>query len=255
MEPVAIHCPNCGADLGPLEDGQYHCSYCGHRSGPPQVALDQARQDELVARAIAKQDAARFARERAAAEELAERGRAAGASGMRAGAGAIKSVVVMMVVFAVMCFGVAIYVAINGITPFFIRHVGGLDSHSAPLVVLFFFAMGALMLGVAAKMFFDGRRTFGARLIGTRGDRRLIDEGLQGRAVVTSYRQQDLLADVAKFDLVLRVELVGRLPYVVKRTERVPCPRVITTGAELPVFVDPEKTDRMMIDWDTAERM
>jgi hypothetical protein len=122
-------------------------------------------------------------------------------------------------------------------------------------VLIFLILMGAFLVGFAGKMYSDARRTFGARLLGTRRERQLLATGQPGRAVVTSYRQREMLDANPKFDLVLRIELAGRPAYVVKRTERVPSPRVVTTGAELPVFVDPRRADRFMVDWETAQRM
>jgi hypothetical protein len=211
MDATAIRCPNCGAALGPLQEGDYLCAYCGQSSGPPEPALDQALQDELVARAVAKHDAVRSARERDASEELAARGRAAAAAGMQAGARAIVAVLVMVCVFAVVAFG--------------------------------------------GKIYADVRPTFGPRLFGTRRERRLLTNGLRGRAIVTSYRQRDLLTTNPKFDLVLRVERSGRPAYVVKRAERVPCPEAVTTGAELPVFVGAGSAEDVLVDWATAGRM
>jgi hypothetical protein len=108
---------------------------------------------------------------------------------------------------------------------------------------------------MGAKMLAGARRTFGPRVFGSRRDRRLLAEGLPGRAIVTSYRTGDTLQVETTFDMVLRIELAGRPAYVVKRRERVPCPRVVTTGAELPVFVDPARAQRVLIDWETAGRM
>jgi hypothetical protein len=121
--------------------------------------------------------------------------------------------------------------------------------------MLFLVVMGVFNVGMAGKMFTGARRTFGPRIFGSRKDRRLLAEGLPGRAIVASYRTGNTLEAEPKFDLVLRVELAGRPAYVIKRRERVPCPDLVTTGAEFPVFVDPGRADRLLIDWETAAQM
>ena len=255
MHPSPITCPNCGGGLGPLQEGQYLCAYCGHRSSPPQPVLDQARQDELVRLAVAKHDAARFERNRAAAEELENRGRAAGETGRRAGARGIAMSGVLMAGIAVVSFAGVAYIAMNGITPWLLENVGGLQKDSGPGVMLFLVVMGVFNVVMAAMMFDQRRRAFGPRLAGTRRERRLLSEGVPGRAFVMSYGQRDMLGGEPEFDLVLRVELAGLASYVIKKTERVSYPQVVTTGAELPVFVDPANPNDVMVDWDTAERM
>ena len=255
MEPLALNCPNCGAGLGALQDGHYVCAYCGHRSMPPEPPLDQAHQDELVRLAVAKHDAARFERQRAAAEELASRGRTAAEAGRRSGARGMAMSGLLMLGIAAASFAGVAYLAACGLTPFILQNVGGLGKDSAPGVIFFLVVMGVINVVMGAKMFADARRTFGPRIFGSRADRRLLAEGLPGRAIVTSYRTGDTLEAEPRFDLVLRVELAGRPAYVIKRRERVPCPRVVTTGAELPVFVDPARARRVLIDWETAERM
>lgn len=222
---------------------------------PPEPPLDQARQDELVARAIAKHDAARFERSRAAADELTQRGRAAAEAGLRAGARAMTTASVCALGLACVCFAAFAYLAVNGVTPFLVEHVGGLDAQSGPGVMLFLVVMGLAGVVAAIKMFSDARRAFGPRISGTRREKRLIADGLPGRAIVTSYKEGNPLEPNPRFDLVLRIELAGRPAYVLKRRERVPCPSVVTTGAELPVFVDPTRGDRVLVDWETAERM
>jgi hypothetical protein len=161
----------------------------------------------------------------------------------------------MCLLFALACLGAAAYILGNDIPAFVRQNVGGLDANSGPGVALFLLVMGVVNVVAGGKMFNQGRRAFGPRLFGSRRERRLLAGGLSGRAIVTSYRQRDLLSSDPKFDLVLRVELAGRAPYVIKKTERVSCPQVVTTGAELPVFVDPAKANDVMVDWDTAERM
>jgi uncharacterized Zn finger protein (UPF0148 family) len=255
VEPLALNCPNCGAGLGAAQDGHYVCAYCGHRSMPPEPPLDQAHQDERVRLAVAKHDAARFERDRAAAEERVNRGRAAAEAGLRAGARGMATSALLMLGIAAVSFAGVAYVAVYGITPFLLRNVGGLGKDSGPGVVAFLVVLGAVNVGMAAKMLSGARRTFGPRIFGSRRDMRLLAEGLPGRAIVTSYRTRDTLAAEPRFDLVLRVELAGRPAYVIKRCERVPCPQVVTTGAELPVFVDPARAQRVLIDWETAERM
>jgi len=254
MDATAIRCPNCGAALGPLQDGQYLCAYCGQSSGPPEPALDQARQDELVARAVAKHDAVRFARERDASEELAARGRAAAAAGMQAGARAIVAVLVMVCVFAVVSFGAAICVAAD-VVPKFLAQALGLNAQNQPRIFVTLVIVGIAVVAFGGKIYADVRPTFGPRLFGTRRERRLLADGLRGRAIVMSYRQRDLFSNNPKFDLVLRVELSGRPACVVKRVERVPCPEAVTTGGELPVFVGAGRADDVLVDWATAGRM
>lgn len=255
MQPVELRCPNCGAGLGAPQDGEYLCAYCGHRSIPPAPPVDQAHQDELVRRAVAAHDAARFEQQRRAAEEVAERGRAAGQQGLREGARAVVRVCLLFLVIAGASVAGAIYVVAAGVSPFLRENVGGVDAQSGPQIAGFLLLMAVVMGGVSAKMFADARRTFGPRLVGWRGDERLLAGGVPGRAVVTSYRERNPLEVSSKFDLVLRVELPGRPAYVVKRTERVAHPRLVTTGAELPVIVDPAHERRMMIDWETASAM
>ena len=83
--------------------------------------------------------------------------------------------------------------------------------------MLFLVVMGVFNVVMAAMMFDQRRRAFGPRLAGTRRERRLLSEGVPGRAFVMSYGRRDLLGSEPEFDLVLRVELAGLASYVIKK--------------------------------------
>ena len=88
----------------------------------------------------------------------------------------------------------------------------------------------------------------------------LLTEGIPGTAVVQSRRRADsseadtVLTRSARRDIDLEVTIEGRDPYPVRDTFKVPKPYwAIAKGVSLPVRVDPEKPDRILIDWDAFE--
>lgn len=227
MQAIPLTCPNCGAGLGALEGGQYRCAYCGHRSLPPKPALDASRQQELLAQVLARFDSEREAnraRARTAREAVAERARQASQRARIVNGWVLVGVGLLFFAFAAVCFA------------------GGAVSDEPGAVLAF----GLFWAAFGGAMFWGGRRYGRA----ARRERRLLATGLRGRAVVLSYREGNLKLDGnSGFDLVLRVELPGREPYVVKQHDWVPRPWAVTDGADLPVLVDGARATDVMVDW------
>ncbi len=99
-------------------------------------------------------------------------------------------------------------------------------------------------------MFYAGVR-FGKA---DRREKRLRKEGVHGRAAVRSCKESEMAVDgVTSFELVLDVEIPGHEPYVVKLSDLVPHPWAVTTGADLPVFVDRTNPQEVVIDWFTLQ--
>jgi len=89
-------------------------------------------------------------------------------------------------------------------------------------------------------------------------------QGLRGTAVVQSRRWDSTAGDDELIDTLLirsashkidlEVHVDGRAPYRVQGTFKVPRKFwKIARGVELPVLVDPERAERIMIDWDGFE--
>jgi hypothetical protein len=231
MQPVPITCPNCGGGLGPLREGQYLCAYCGHRSSPPQPVLDQARQDELVAQAVARHEAARSARARAAAEAASQRERDELVAKQGSDGIVMRGTGVLFLAFALACFGGALLA-------------------SQPSDAWVSLGMGFFWLVLGGGLFRAGVRA--------RRAVRLRAQGLRGRAIIASYRETKYLGGFitvdGRYHMVLRVELAGRPSYTVKVTDYAPGVTV-TTEAELPVFVDAANPNAVTVDWITAAGM
>ena len=240
MEPKALTCPNCGAGLGPMQDGQYLCAYCGHRSIPARPFLHPAQQDVLVAEALAKYQAARLSaagrskRIRGAVRELVDDR----AADDRSAVTTMMSLGAFFLLIGTISWVVALWNALTAHQT--------VDAHQ---VAITFFVIASCLCLIAGVLFYVGVRILRA----LRRDAKLRTQGLRGRAVITSYREKPKKV-VRRFELLLRVELVGRAPYMLeKRTEEVLSDRlIITTGTEVPVYVDAARPDNVLIDWDTA---
>jgi hypothetical protein len=233
MQPTPLSCPNCGAGLGPVQDGQYLCGYCGHRSTPPGLVFDQAQHAAMLAASLAHFEARRT-QGLSRMEELRKRERDAAADLRRTNGYVLLGIGGLFLVFALACFAGAAYTLATA------------DDGSVSLGPLVF---GLFWLALGGGMFYGGIRYSRA---GHR-DRRLRERGLRGRATVRSYRESNIVLDgKPRFELVLQVEVPGRAPYFVKQSDWVAHPSAVTTGAELPVFVDPSNATDVMVDWFTA---
>lgn len=232
MQPVLLSCPNCGAGLGPMDGGHYLCAYCGHRSIPPRTEAARAQHAATLAAALTEFEARR-ARVRSAAEELAERRQKAMADGRRTNGYVLLGIGGLFLAFAIACFAGVVAVALG-------------EVEALPVGLL---AFGVFWLALGGGMFYGGIRYGRAG----RRDRRLRDHGLRGRATIRSYLESRLVLDGnPKYELVLEVEVPGRAPYVVRQADWVVRPSAVTTGAELPVFVDPSNAEDVMVDWFTV---
>lgn len=274
MDAASLHCPNCGANLGAPQGGEYLCAYCGHRSLPPETPLDQALQDQLVARALARQDQvreARFARKRDAAEDSVARKSAAEKSVMREGLFRRKRTVRLLVRLLVAgsflwilgWLGIAACWALSAYLPgSIVRALPSVtdDSSGASLGpvanALFWSAIGGLVPPAWPAWI-----SFYLRRLGQLERRRA--RWPRGRAVVLSYRRSDGQSG-APGEAVLRVEFSGRPAYTVTlKGELNPggsgwqfvCRKGFAAGLELPVSVDPGRAARVVVDWDTASEM
>lgn len=216
-----------------MEAGQYLCAYCGHRSLPPRSAQEASLHAASLAASLAEFEARR-ARARSAHEELAARRRQADADTRQTNGYVLLGIGALFLVFAALClFGAAL-----------------MASRDAGRGALGPLAFGLFWLALGGGMFYGGLRYGRAG----RRDRQLRQRGLRARATVVSYRQSHLVLDGnPKFELVLGVEVPGRPPYVVRQSDWVARPGVVTTGAELPVFVDPSNPNDVMVDWYTAD--
>jgi hypothetical protein len=231
-QPVALSCPNCGGGLGAMQGGQYTCGYCGHRSIPPRPPVDPAQQAASVAASL-QQFEARRASVRSRIDEINERERQLAADTRSSNGWVLFGIGVLFLVFALACFAGVVQVALSD----------GIDSIAPPLL------FGLFWLAIGGGMFYGGLRYSRAG----RRDKRLRAQGLRGRAILLSYREGSMVLDGnPKFDLVLQVELPGVAPYVVKQSEWVTNPGAVSTGNELPVFVDPRNAGDVMVDWFSA---
>jgi hypothetical protein len=157
----------------------------------------------------------------------------------------------MFLVFALVCFGGAVVTAL-GPDPEPPRTRSGKVAPKPPPSsgIGGILAFGAFWTALGGGLFYIGVRY---RRADAR-DRRLRQGGLHGRAIVKSYKESNIVVDGnCKFDLVLEVDVPGRPPFLVRQSDYVPHPWAVTTGAELPVFVDPRGTD-VMVDWYTTGR-
>lgn len=216
-----------------MEAGQYLCAYCGHRSLPPRSAQEASWHAASLAASLAEFEARR-ARRRSAHEEIAERLRQANADTRQTNGYVLLGIGALFLVFAALClFGAAV--------------VASRDTARSALGPL---AFGLFWLALGGGMFYGGLRYGRAG----RRDRRLRQRGLRARATVVSYRQGHLVLDGnPKFELVLDVEVPGRAPYVIRQSDWVARPGAVTTGAELPAFVDSANPNDVMVDWFTAD--
>jgi hypothetical protein len=112
-------------------------------------------------------------------------------------------------------------------------------------------AAGAAVFG----LFWVGLSALGLR-IGVPGlrrsdrERRLRATGLRGTATVMELRRrgEQELAETP-YDLALRVELGERPPTMVSVSEEVPVGSNVAQGVALPVLVDPNDPNDLMVDW------
>ena len=239
MNPTPLCCPNCGGGLGRLQDGQYLCAYCGHRSTPPRPVLDQAEQDRLVADAVGRHEAARMERARVAVDAESQRERDDMARNKRTLGTAFTIMGALFLAGGLACWSAAI-----------------IDADATSLAerqgVPYWLGFGLFWVALGGGFFYGGLRI----LRTGRREARLRMKGLHGRAIITSYGAVKYVGGLVTFDdsydLVLRVEIVGRAPYTIKTRETVELQSLVATDAELPVLVDPINASDVMIDWETA---
>lgn len=230
MQATSITCPNCGAGLGPPDGGQYVCAYCGQRSVAAASSFDAQQRAATLDAALAAFEARR-ARTGTAVEELRKRAHDVLASSRRENGFVMLGIGGLFLLFALGCFaGAAISVISAG---------GLLVTAGIGVFGVSWLALGGPLGYIGLRYMRDDRR-----------DRRLRLHGLRGRAVVLSYRETRLVVDGnPKYDLVLRVELPRRSPFKVRQSDYVVRSSAVTTGEDLPVFVDPSNTNDVMIDW------
>lgn len=83
----------------------------------------------------------------------------------------------------------------------------------------------------------------------------LYDRGVAGSALVRTARNLGMeLGDYTLVELVLRVNVEGRSPYMVKNLTMAPNDQLITVGRNmtLPVLVDPDDQMRLLVDWEAG---
>jgi hypothetical protein len=254
-QPTALKCPSCGAGLGPLEGAQYKCAYCGHLSLPPKPVVDQSQRAQML-QALLGQFEQKRGQARNARDELRQREREAMASGRRTNGYVMLGIGGLFLVFALACFGGAITMLVasggsSGSSSSASRHHGHSPAPTAgppaaaaggPA------AFGLFWVALGGGMFYIGVRYMRA----DRRDKRLRASGIKGSASVKSYKESSMVVDGnTSFELMLEVEVPGRASWVVKQSDYVPHPWAVTTGADLPVFVDPNNPNDVMIDWFT----
>src|SRR5580658_1744478 len=255
MQATPLSCPNCGGGLGPMEGGQYRCAYCGHLSLPPRPVVDPAVRAAILTSVLAQFEERR-GRALGAREELKQREREAVASTRRTNAIVMLGIGGLFLLFALACFGGALWMAAAAGTPSVAtsghhRHAAVQESHGGVAANLGVLGFGLFWLAFGGIFFYIGLRY---RRAGER-EHRMRERGLRGRAIVKSYRESNLVVDGnRKFDLVLEIEVPGRAPFVIRQADYVPHPGAVTTGAELPVFVDAGDVSDVMVDWFTTGR-
>lgn len=187
-----------------------------------------------------------------ARDELQKRAHDAAASTRRTNAFVMLGIGGLFLLFALPCFGGAMAMGLSVSAGASHHHGHSAGSGSAPLAAVAGVAgFGLFWLALGGLLFYIGLRY---RRAGVR-DRRMREQGLRGCAIVKSYRESNLVVDGnSKFDLVLEVEVSGRAPFLNRQADYVPHPSAVTTGAELPVFVDPSNASDVMIDWFTTGR-
>jgi hypothetical protein len=233
MQPIALTCPNCGAGLGGTQGGEYLCAYCGHRSVAQQMLADQVVHDAMLRQALAEQDGRR-AELRSARQRIVDEMRQAQASTRR-----INGIAMLGVGGLFLCIGLAIAVGVlrNALVGSSNEPIGGTVGF-----VIFWLVFGASLLYVGIRYGRADRR-----------ERRLRASGVHGRATIASYQGSSMELDGnPRYELVLRIELVGRPPYTVKRSEWVPRSILVTPGRQLPAFVDPRNPEDVLVDWFAA---
>jgi hypothetical protein len=231
---------------------------------PPRVPVDEAQRAVLLAQVLGQFDQRR-ARALGAREEVRRRAHDAMASGRRTNAYVMFGVGGLFLIFALVCFGLAGAGAIASrripgpspahgathnhghatapVSP--VSRAGDVGLAAAGSVLAF----GAFWAALGGLLFYIGVRYHRA----WSRDRRLRGQGIRGRAFVQAYKEWSVRVDGnSKFSLVLEVEVPGRPPFVVKQSDYVPYATAVTTGAELPVFVDPTKPSDVMVDWFTT---
>lgn len=253
-EATAISCPSCGAGLGPLEGDQYRCTYCGHASLPPRPVVHESLRDEMLKSLLhqyehKRTDAGNARRKARQAEHDALQSR------RRTNALVMYVMGIMFMLGCIPCFIAAANMhstkAIKVNTPKVhgrsvvppIVIPGQQSSNTFPIVFGFFW------LALGGGLFYIGVRygRAGAR------DKRLREQGVRGSAVIRSYKRSEILVDgVPLYELSLEVDVPGRPRYVVKQRDYVVHSVDVSKGADLPVFVDPDNPQDVMVDWFTT---
>ena len=246
MAPTATTaptCPNCGADLGQPQGDIGVCTHCGHRSAPPGPVLDQAAQDERVARAIAEHDAARMERARREAAEREGASRENRGEKKADSAGVDYTDIVFGVVFlpiGIVCLGLLFYRLYRPDPPGPGEIVGWL------VFCGYWFLDGGSSLYV-------GLRARRARRLAAQLDSRLRRSRLYGLATIMSCGPVKYLwghFTSTTIELVLHVQVVGRTPWTVRTRLFEGDPRVhaCSPGHEILVLVDPADPRKLVID-------
>jgi len=82
--------------------------------------------------------------------------------------------------------------------------------------------------------------------------RKILKKGKPGRARITSFAMPERGARSQNLPITLEVHVEGLSPYVVEDQWMVSSRDTLGFGLEIPVKVDPDKPDRVAIDWESA---
>jgi len=118
----------------------------------------------------------------------------------------------------------------------------------------FWFIMGAWFIGLTVVVY--GGIAFILGRIG-RKRRGMIEFGRRGTAAVLSFRTTGSeLDNMIQVELELRVNAAGMPPYGISHREFVSPANLsgLQVGAQIPVLVDPEDRNKLMIDWREAQK-
>lgn len=226
-QPSKIECPNCGAGLGPEKGGEYECGYCHHRSKVITSESNEQKRLSALTEALG-----RFAEQRAKnAREIAQRQRDATESARSANGWLMLILGGIFLAIGVVCF---------------VLGAGSMISSKKLHGSAGIYAFGLFWLISGGVLFSIGLRYHRA----IRREKLLRAQGVAGKATVISYQMLPVYLDGnQRVSMVLRVEIPGQPPRMVKFSEFALRSDCIVTGAELPVFVNPKKTDDLLVDW------
>jgi len=107
-------------------------------------------------------------------------------------------------------------------------------------------AFGAFWTAIAGLLLYIGVRYRRAYVL----EDRLRAVGVPARAVVVAFHESSYRVDGQnQFRLTLQIQLQGRAPYDVVRTESTRIGWMPVVGLGLPVLVDPEDPSKAIVDW------